>query len=154
MRLDEPEEHMIPLRINGKEAWNPTMEDTPYQRLGGTEGINSLVNTFYDIMEAEEPALTATHKLDEAGRVPRELRDRVALYLVGWLGGPQDYTATFGHPRLRMRHGHVPVDTTMRDAWMRSMGKALDRAGVQGPLRDFLDQKLLDLADHLRNRPG
>jgi hemoglobin len=145
---------MIPLRINGKEAWTPTMEDTPYQRLGGTEAIKVLVEAFYDIMEAEEPELKATHRLDDAGKVPRELRDKVALYIVGWLGGPQDYTATHGHPRLRMRHGHVPVDIGLRDAWTRCMSKALDQVGVQGPVRTFLDQKFVDLADHLRNRPG
>jgi hemoglobin len=141
------------LRVEG-ETWTPTQEDTPYQRLGGSDGVKALVEAFYDTMERDEPALLATHKLDEAGRVPRALRDKVALYLIGWLGGPQDYVATHGHPRLRMRHAHVPVDTGQRDAWTRCMGKALDHLGVQGPVRTFLDQKFVDLADHLRNKPG
>ena len=145
---------MIQLRTSGKEAWTPTEKDTPYQRLGGSEAVKALVDTFYDIMEAEEPALLATHKLDEAGKVSRDLRDKVALYLIGWMGGPQDYTETHGHPRLRMRHAHVPVDTTFRDAWMRAMNKAMDQLKVQSPVREFLDERLTDLADHLRNRPG
>ena len=144
---------MIQLRIDGKETWTPTAEDTPYKRLGGSDVVKAVVDTFYDIMEVEEEALLATHKL-EAGKVPSELREKVALYLIGWLGGPQDYTATHGHPRLRMRHTHIPVDTGMRDAWTRCMGKALDRQGVTGPVRTFLDQRLADLADHLRNKPG
>jgi hemoglobin len=145
---------MIQLRVNGTETWTPTAEDSPYKRLGGSDVVKAVVNDFYDLMEAEEPALLATHRLDAAGKVGQDLRDKVALYLIGWMGGPQDYTEIHGHPRLRMRHVHVPVDTTMRDAWMRCMGKALDRHGITGPVRAFLDERLTGLADHLRNRPG
>ena len=49
-----------------------------------------------------------------------ENREKFALYFIGWLGGPQEYVARFGHPRLRMRHGRVPVDSAGRDAWMRA----------------------------------
>lgn len=145
---------MIQLRVNGAETYTPTQEDTPYQRLGGSERVKTLVYRFYDIMETEEPALLGTHRLDASGKVPAELRDKVALYLIGWMGGPQDYTEQHGHPRLRMRHVHVPVDVGMRDAWMRCMRKAFDDVGVAGPVRQFLDERLTDLADHLRNRPG
>jgi hemoglobin len=62
------------------------------------------------------------------------------LFLVGWLGGPQTYMERHGHPRLRMRHGHVPVDQDMRDAWMRAMTRALDQRNVTGDLRRFLDE--------------
>ena len=57
------------------------------------------------------------HVLDGAGKVSRNSRDRFALFLMGWLGGPQTYSETHGHPRLRMRHGHVPVNLANRDAW-------------------------------------
>jgi hemoglobin len=57
-----------------------------------------------------------------------------------------------GHPRLRMRHAHVPVSQAMRDAWMRAMRKALSDAGVSAESRAFLDEKLAALADFLRNQ--
>lgn len=126
---------------------------TPFDLIGGREPIKALVERFYDAMERTEPALTAVHKRDEHGRVSRESRDRFALFLVGWLGGPQDYMATHGHPRLRMRHGHVPIDSAMRDAWMRAMRIAMDESGVEGALRTFLEPRFAELADFLRNTP-
>jgi len=40
----------------------------------------------------------------------------------------------------------------MRDAWLRSMRVALAHPAVSAEARDFLDQKLSDLADFLRNQ--
>jgi hemoglobin len=127
------------------------MDKTPYEQLGGREPVLALVEAFYDAMEAE-PALCALHACDEQGKVDRGTRDRFGLFLIGWLGGPQEYMQRHGHPRLRMRHAHVPVDGAMRDAWMRAMTTALDARGISGDIRSFLDRKLGDLADFLRNR--
>jgi hemoglobin len=127
---------------------------TPFEVLGGAPVVRAIVETFYDVMERDEPDLARLHRLDDDGRVHRDARDRFALFLVGWLGGPQDYVARHGHPRLRMRHGHVPIGLEMRDAWMRAMRAALDTHGVIGPLRPFLEERLSALADHMRNRPG
>ncbi len=55
--------------------------------------------------------------------------------LIGWQGGPQDYSEQHGHPRLRMHHSRVAVDTAMRDAWLRCMTLALDGEGIAGPVR-------------------
>lgn len=133
-------------------SWVPTEGDSPYSRIGGREPTLALAEAFYDAMEAHEPALAKLHPLDEGGRITRTARDRFALFLVGWLGGPQDYMAKHGHPRLRMRHAHVPVDDAMRDAWMRCMTRAMDARGVQGEVRAFLDERFGDVASFLRNR--
>lgn len=103
-------------------------------------------------MDAQEPELSALHPLED-GKVSRASRDRFALFLIGWLGGPQDYMRLHGHPRLRMRHGHVPVTVAMRDAWMRSMRVALADPSIGPDSRAFLDEKLADLANFLRNQP-
>lgn len=81
---------------------------------------------------ATSPPCLAVRRCDEAGHVHRESRDRFALFLIGWLRDPQDYMALHGHPRLRMRHGRVPVDIAMRDAWLRAMTAALDEQAVTG----------------------
>jgi hemoglobin len=125
---------------------------TPFEQIGGEAAVRALVERFYDAMDEHEPALAALHPL-EGGKVSRVSRDRFALFLVGWLGGPQEYMRLHGHPRLRMRHGHVPVTGAMRDAWMRCMRQALADASVPPDIRRFLDEKLADLAEFLRNQP-
>ena len=126
---------------------------TPFDVLGGEALVRALVTRFYDAMERLEPELTALHKCETPGKVTQETRDRFALFLIGWLGGPQDYMARFGHPRLRMRHAHVPVDVAMRDAWLRAMKVALDESAIEGEIRAFLDQRFAEVADFMRNTP-
>ncbi|MBL9037146.1 MAG: cyanoglobin [Archangium sp.] len=132
-------------------GYTPSADDPPYLRLGGPDGVRALAEAFYDAMEAHEPALTAVHQLDAPGKVSKETRTHFGTFLVFWLGGPQDYLTTRGHPRLRMRHGHVKVDEAMRDAWLRSMGRAMDARGVTGEVRAYLNGRFADVADFLRN---
>lgn len=127
--------------------------DTPYARLGGEASVRALVERFYDAMDANEPALAALHARED-GKVSRASRDRFASFLVGWLGGPDDYVRQHGHPRLRLRHARVPVDTAMRDAWLRCMAQALDHPEVPPEVRRYLGDRLSEVADFLRNRPG
>ena len=129
-------------------AGNPT----PFERIGGEANVRALVERFYDAMDEHEPALAALHPL-ENGKVSRTARDRFGLFLIGWLGGPQEYMRLHGHPRLRMRHGNVPVTFAMRDAWLRCMRLALSDPSIDAPLRRYLDEKLSEVADFLRNQP-
>jgi hemoglobin len=145
----------VALNLPGTDdAWTPSMEDMPFHRLGGEEGVKALAHAFYDAMDAHEPALARLHELDEQGRVSQGMRERFGLFLMGWLGGPQHYMQKHGHPRLRMRHGHFPVDLAMRDAWVRSMQRAMDARGVKGGVRRFLDNRFAEVADFLRNVEG
>jgi hemoglobin len=125
---------------------------TPFNAIGGEAAVKALVERFYDAMDEHEPTLAALHPL-ENGKVSRASRDRFALFLIGWLGGPQDYMRLHGHPRLRMRHGHVPVSQAMRDAWVGCMRRALADDSIGDELRAYLEEKLSDVADFLRNQP-
>ena len=125
--------------------------DNPYQDIGGREKVVALVERFYDLMEETEPALAALHQRDPQGKVSRRSRDRFASFLVGWLGGPDDYVRENGHPRLRLRHGRVPIDVAMRDAWLRCMSAAMDDCALPEHSRAFLRQRFAEVADFLRN---
>lgn len=125
-------------------------ESSPYDLLGEAR-VRELARRFYAVMDRDEPALARLHPVDAQGRVAQPNRDRFELFLIGWLGGPQDYMAQHGHPRLRMRHADVPVDAAMRDAWVRCMDKAMDEVGIDGDLRTFLDARFFEVADFLRN---
>ena len=132
-------------------AYTPTELDSPFARLGGEEPVRRLTESFYDQMDATEPELAQLHELDAEGLVSRRSRDHFGLFLIEWLGGPRNFSATRGHPRLRMRHGKVPIDEAMRDAWLRCMGRALDEQGVTGDVRGFLDARFAEVANFLRN---
>jgi hemoglobin len=121
--------------------------------LGGEDAVRRLTETFYDQMEATEPELAQLHELDEHGRVSRRSRDNFGLFLIEWLGGPRNFSATRGHPRLRMRHGRIEIGEAMRDAWLRTMTRALDAQGVTGDVRGFLDARFAEVANFLRNVP-
>jgi hemoglobin len=131
--------------------YTPSPSDTPFARLGGESVVRAIVERFYDAMSELEPALAKLHPCDEQGRVARPSRDRFALFFIGWLGGPQDYVAAHGHPRLRMRHARVPVDSAMAEAWMRCMRKALDDSGVDRDAREYVEARLGEVASFLRN---
>jgi hemoglobin len=132
---------------------------SPFDLVGGRAVVERLASRFYEVMERDEPALAAIHRQapTEEGvgtgnpAIDPEVKRRFALFLVGWLGGPQEYMAAHGHPRLRMRHGRVPVDVAMRDAWLRCMTRAMDDCAISGPVRGFLDQRFAEVADFLRN---
>lgn len=127
--------------------------ETPYAQIGGRDAVLRLSERFYDLMEEREPTLTALHERDEEGKVSRRSRDRFALFLVGWLGGPDDYVQQNGHPRLRMRHGRVMVNIAMRDAWLRCMYAAMQECQVPEGVRGFLEQRFHEVADFMRNVP-
>jgi hemoglobin len=127
------------------------LSNPPFALIGGETVVRALAEAFYDTMERDEPELTAVHTRDPGGKIASDTRARFALFLIGWLGGPQHYMERHGHPRLRMRHAHVPVGVNLRDAWLRTMQKAMDQVGVQGEVRRHLDVRFAEVADFLRN---
>lgn len=120
---------------------------TPYEEIGGADAVRRLSDAFYDVIEEDSSVLR-----DMLPASTKNTRTKFAMYLSGWLGGPPLYEEKWGHPRLRMRHMPFPIGTDEAEEWMRCMRTALDREGVEGPLRSFLEEKLGPLALHMRNR--
>lgn len=125
-------------------------EMSPYQRLGGEVAIRQLVNRFYELMDTLPQAATirAMHPDDLSGS-----REKLFMFLSGWLGGPDLYQQAHGHPRLRMRHMPFPVDESARDAWMLCMKKAMEELEVDDELlKQQLLHSLFKTADFMRNQ--
>jgi hemoglobin len=127
--------------------------NTPYEALGGDESVRGLVDTFYDRMDAapQYAGIRSLHPADLATS-----REKLYLFLSGWLGGPGLYVERYGHPRLRGRHMPFAIGEPERDQWLACMGEALDDAGVTGELRVFLNGRFAHVADFMRNQspPG
>ena len=128
---------------------HPTPEVTPYEMIGGEEGVKALANRFYDIMETDP----AAKELYDIHPLPLDkIREKFFEFLSGWLGGPGLFEEKYGHPRLRARHMPFTVNQTMRDQWMYCMEKAL-REEVDNPrLRASLQSSFAQLATHMINQ--
>jgi len=122
----------------------------PYQLLGGETRLRELVDRFYDLMDTmpEYHAIRKLHAADLGAA-----REKLFMFLSGWLGGPSLYIERYGHPRLRMRHFPFSIGIAERDQWIACMAQAADEIGIGEPLRSGLLRALFETADHLRNRP-
>jgi len=92
---------------------------TLFDRVGGSEFFESLVDRFYAGV-ASDPVLRPLY--------PDDLEDskaHLALFLAQYWGGPPRYSEQRGHPRLRMRHAPFVITTLERDAWLRHMSEAV-----------------------------
>ncbi len=124
-------------------------EPTPFERIGGAEAVDRLVERFYAEMDSRGEA-RGVRALHAANLEPTKLI--LKRYLGEWLGGPPLYSRDRGHPRLRMRHMRFPIGEAERDAWLGCMGAALDATVADNETRDGLYRALASLADHMRNR--
>lgn len=126
-------------------------DDTPYSLLGGDTGVQRLVNRFYGLMDEvpEYHGIRKLHPQDLAGS-----REKLYLFLSGWLGGPPLYVEKFGHPMLRARHLPFAIGIAERDAWLACMLQAMEDTEVAEPLRETLLKSFFGTADWMRNREG
>ena len=136
------------MNIEDKPPGNPPFE-TPFAWIGGESQVHALVDRFYDLMdlEPEYAALRAAH-----GTELVNAREKLKMFLTGWLGGPQRYTEQFGHPRLRMRHMPFSIGIAERDQWVACMDQAMQETEIDGALRTRLKESFMQTADWMRNR--
>lgn len=53
-----------------------------------------------------------------------------AEFLIQYFGGPGEYSARKGHPRLRMRHAPYKIGVNERNWWVETMRQALADAEI------------------------
>ena len=136
------------MNIEDKPPGNPPFE-TPFAWIGGESQVHALVDRFYDLMDLEPgyAALRAAHGTELANA-----REKLKMFLTGWMGGPQRYTEQFGHPRLRMRHMPFSIGIAERDQWVACMDQAMQETAVDDALRTRLKESFMQTADWMRNR--
>ena len=123
---------------------------TPYQLLG-EQGIRELTSAFYDIMDSlpEAAGVRAMHASDLAA-----MKEKLAEYLIGWMGGPPLYADKYGTVCMTTPHEHYHIGPEERDQWLLCMDKALERIGASEDLIKMLSVPMFRIADAVRNREG
>jgi len=118
-----------------------------YDLVGGEEPLRSVVDHFYDKVEADL-VLRPMYPPELA-----EAKRRLFLFLVQFFGGPTRYSEERGHPRLRMRHFSFAIGRQARDHWLAHMRAAIDEAGIREPARSLMRDYFERSSAFLINRP-
>ena len=127
-----------------------TSPQTPYQFLG-EDGIRDLTSAFYDIMDElpEAKGLRSMHARDLA-----PMKEKLAEYLTGWMGGPPLYADKYGTVCMTTPHEPSHIGPEERDQWLLCMDLALERIGASEELVAMLKEPMFRIADAVRNREG
>jgi hemoglobin len=123
---------------------------TPYQILG-EDGIRELTNAFYDIMDKlpEAAGLRAMHAKDLS-----PMKEKLAEYLTGWMGGPPLYADKYGSVCMTEPHEPYHIGPEERDQWLMCMDEALEQIGASEELVEMLKVPMFRIADAIRNKEG
>jgi hemoglobin len=119
---------------------------SPFESIG-EDTLHRLVDTFYDLV-AQHPDLAPIfpNQFTEIARKQKQ-------FLTQYLGGPSLYTEEHGHPMMRARHLPFSVTPTRAKAWLSCMTQAMDKVGLNGPVRDEFYSRLHLTAQHMINTP-
>jgi len=100
----------------------------------------------------------ARRRIDEVLRplYPADMAEAeraLAAFLAQYFGGPPEYSAVKGHPRLRMRHAHLRIGPAERDAWYADMAGALAEVGsaLPDPVAGAIMEYFAGAADWMMN---
>jgi hemoglobin len=123
--------------------------NTSYRAAGGAEGLRKLVDLFYDFMEQlpEARRVRAMHPTDLT-----KARDKLSLFLSGWLNGPNTYGEKYGKINIPKAHAHLAIGTEERDAWLLCMKKALQAQPYAEEFKRYMLQALGVPAERCRTR--
>ncbi|WCN11576.1 globin [Marinomonas mediterranea] len=113
--------------------------DATYRALGQLEGIQTLVEAFYQIMESDSRyrPLFDMHT-DET---PIAI-DKLVAFLSGWTGGERLFAKTYGQISLPQAHAHLIVTEKEKKMWLGCMSDALDSLNYPEDLKVYLIEKL------------
>ena len=122
---------------------------TLYQRIGEGAAIRRIVDRFYDLMDSDPDVarLRAMHAADLAS-----MRERLAEFMTGWLGGPPVYFERKEARCMAMVHASFPIDAAIREQWLSCMHRALDDCSVTAELQVPIRQALARMTEDMVNR--
>lgn len=119
-------------------------KDTPYEVIGGAEGVRRLVDAFYDVMD-HNPDYAALRDMHEPDLGPT--RDSLTGFFTVWLGGPREWLEKRGGFCIMSRHAKMNVTKETSRQWMDAMRDAIRQVAVEPELAEKMDNALGQLAE-------
>jgi len=121
--------------------------DASFKAAGEETGVRKLVDEFYHQMETQEKGhhIRAMHKEDLV-----IIKDKLSLFLIGWLGGPKNYGEKYGGISIPMVHQHLVIGEEERDAWLFCMTEALKQQDYTAEFKKYLIEQLAFPAERIR----
>ena len=120
-----------------------------FESAGGLPAFVALVDSFYDLVEQDSPL---------RGQYPEDLgpgKQALSEFLAQYFGGGDLYSATRGHPRLRMRHAAFAIDPDMATRWATHMIDAIEAQGFPEAVeRDLLEYVVRATPTMINKMPG
>ena len=121
----------------------------------GPEALAAFAEALYRRI-ASDPVIRPMFSAD-LGPESEAVRD-MREFLVQFFGGPTDYSARKGHPRLRARHMRFAIDQRARDAWLghalAALGETAERHALQADGVAAFEAYLRHASQFMVNRPG
>lgn len=114
-------------------------EDQTFQAAGGINGIQQLVEDFYDVMSTRDYAAVIRHMHPDDLTISI---DKLARFLCGWTGGPKRYSEKYGGIAIPPAHSHLAVGESEKQAWLDCMQEALERQDYPAELKNYLIEQL------------
>lgn len=118
------------------------MQLSHYETIGPNH-IKKLIYDFYQGIQTDEllsPLYRDGFDLAE---------ERLHLFMMQYLGGPETYSEKRGHPRLRKRHVHFPMNEETKNRWLHHMNKALQQSKMQEIHKKYLGDYFTKTAEFL-----
>ena len=121
--------------------------DSSYQAAGEAAGIRKLVDEFYYQMDTQKRGkhIRAMHKEDL-----HIIKDKLSLFLMGWMGGSRKYAEKYGGLSIPAVHQHLIISEEERDAWLFCMNEALKHQDYDEGFKQYLIEQLAFPAERIR----
>jgi hemoglobin len=109
--------------------------DNSFKAAGEEAGIRKLVDDFYRLMNElpEAVIIRKMHKDDLTSS-----RDKLTLFLCGWMGGPKLYHDKYGGINIPRDHAHLAIGEAERDAWLLCMERAIALQNYSSEFGEYL----------------
>jgi hemoglobin len=79
-----------------------------------------------------------------------DVREKLVVFLIAWLGGPNEYRTRFGPISIPGAHAHFVIDRAERDAWLHCMACAVDEQPWANRFKTYFMEAISIPAERVR----